>query len=227
MATVLVSSIVNNAATLLQDTTNIRWPQLELVGWLCDGQREIVMYKPNACVRNSALKLKAGSKQELPAEGITLVDVVRNMGADGGTSGKAIRLVSREVLDAQLPDWHSMSGASPIVRHYIYSSQDPKNFYVYPPQPAANQHHVDLIYCASPPNVGLSDTIAIDDIYATALLDYVLYRAYSKDTEYAGNAGLAQKHAEAFLLAIKGKLTAEAMSDPNARTTGNPNGLTK
>lgn len=75
MPTILASSIITKAATLLQDPTNVRWPADELLGWLNDGQREIVLQKPDAYSINEAVKLAAGTKQALPAAGIRLLAV--------------------------------------------------------------------------------------------------------------------------------------------------------
>ena len=220
MSTVLASSIIDRAAITLQDTTNIRWPRAELLGWLNDGQRDIVMHKPNACVANGARQLAAGSKQTIAADAIGLVDAVRNLGANGTTPGRAVRLVSREILDSQIPGWHFETPTGEV-KHFVYSELDPRTFYVYPPSNGANQ--LELICSAAPGNVAENATIAIDDIYANALLDYILYRAYAKDTEYASNPTAANNHYTAYGQAIKGKLDGESMIDPNRRVTGNGN----
>lgn len=212
MATIPASSILSRASTLLQDTANIRWPQLELLDWLNDGQREVALYKPNACVRNTDVVLAPGTKQSLPADGNSLVDIPRN------TNGAAIRITARGTLDAQVPDWHSAAKANAKVAHYCYSELDPKNFYVYPPSPGGNS--VEIIYNASPANATLAGVISIDDIYASALVDYVMYRAYSKDSEYAANGQIASNHYQAFISAIRGKAGGEVATDPNAKQTG-------
>ncbi len=222
MATVTASSVISKAQTILQDTTGIRWPEAELLGWLNDGQREIVLYKPNAFVKNTSIRLATGSKQSLPADGVQLIDVVRNMGLDGLTPGRAIRITMREVLDSQLPGWHS-STPSTEAKHYMYSALDPKNFYVFPPQPSSNQGFVELVYGAAPNDALLNGTITIDDIYQTVLLDYVLYRAYSKDTEYAADVNRAASHKEAYISALTGKTTVEFGVNPNSTAPANPN----
>lgn len=215
MSTVTTKSIIKRSSILLQDTTNIRWPEIELLDWFNDGQCEIALYKPNSFVRNTDIVLVAGTKQSLPSDGNSLVDIPRN------TGGNAVRIVSREVLDAQIPDWHLTSKANAKVVHYCYSEHNPKNFYVYPPSPGGNS--VEIIYNASPASATLDGVILIDDIYASALVDYICYRAYSKDTEYAANIANAGGHYQAFLTAIKGKLAGEMATDPNARGKSNPN----
>jgi hypothetical protein len=214
MPLVTVAATLARAATLLQDVSNIRWPQAELLDWLNDGQRDIVLKKPNASVKNSALPLQAGTKQSLPADGVQLIDIVRNL------PGEAIRLVSREILDAQVPNWHS-STASSSVKHYCYSELDLKNFYVWPPNNGNGT--VELIYSAAPANASLNGVISVDDIYQSVLLDYILYRAWSKDAEYASDPARAAAHYAAFVNALGSKAQVEMGASPNAMASGNPN----
>lgn len=223
MATITVSSLLSKAAVILQDPTNIRWPQSELLDWLNDGQREVALFKPNAFVKNVPMQLAGGTKQGLPPDGVSLVDVVRNMGANGTTPGYVVRMVSREILDAQLPSWHS-SATSTVAKHFVYTPLDPKSFYVYPPQPSTGMGYVEVVYVAAPSDAVANGNITLDDIYVTALLNYLLYRAYSKDAEYAQNKELATAYYGTFQALLQGKVTAEAASNPNqALAPMNPN----
>jgi len=222
MSTIAAQSVVDKAQVILQDTTGVRWPDSELLGWLNDGQREIVLYKPNAFIKNMSVRLVGGTKQSLPADGVQLIDVVRNMGTNGTTPGRAVRITMREVLDSQIPDWHSETPSS-VVKHYVYSVLDPKNFYVYPPQPAAGQGYVELVYGASPTDANLNGPITLDDIYQNVLVDYILYRAYSKDTEYAADQNRAAAHQTAYISALTGKTKVEVGANPNSMAPANPN----
>jgi hypothetical protein len=214
MATITVSSLLGKVGILLQDTTNVRWTQNELLGWFNDGQRELVALKPNAYVKLDAVQLAAGTRQSLPSDGFELVDVVRNMGADGATPGRAIRQVSREILDAQNPDWHSAT-ADAAVKHFTYSILNPKTFYVYPPQPTSGRGYAEVVYFATPSDVTVNATVTLDDIYVTALQNYVLYRAYLKDAEYGGNAALSAAYYGQFTAILGAKTAAEAGTNPN------------
>lgn len=223
MATITVASILTKVSTILQDPSNIRWPTDELILWLNDGQREVALYKPNAFVINAAVICATGTKQTLPAAALSLIDVVRNMGTNGTTPGNAVRAVSREILDSQVPGWHS-STASAVVKHFVYSALDSKTFYVYPPQPASSQGYIELVYIAAPTDAVSGGVITIDDIYVTGLINYTLYRAYSKDAEYANNSALAATYYQQFQNLLQGKVTAEAASNPNqALAPFNPN----
>jgi hypothetical protein len=72
-----------------------------------------------------------------------------------------------------------------------------------------------MVYLASPTDATLTSTITLDDIYISALTDYTLYRAYSKDAEYAANTTLASAYYQNFTALIQGKATAEMASNPN------------
>lgn len=209
MGTILASAVILKAQTIIQDITGVRWPESELLGWLNEGQRELVMLKPDAYVKNESVLLVTGTKQAIPASGILLISVVRNMGTTGTTPGAAIRPIARNVLDEQLPNWHA-STANAVAVYSITDLRDPKTFYVYPPQPATGQNRVEIVYSASPPDVAATtNAITIDDIYTGSLLDYCLFRAYSKDAEYAGNANRAISHYQKFRDTLGLKVKAE------------------
>lgn len=210
MATITVANILDKAEVILQDTTNIRWPVAELIDWLNDGQREIVAFRPDAFNKTSVVTFATGTKQSLPADGYQLINVVRNMGAGGSTPGTAVRKVPQELLDAQVPNWHAATpSGTPL--HYMYDLRTPRIYYVYPPVTGTVQ--VEIVYSAAPTVLTqVSDTIAIDDIYANVLLDYVLYRAYSKDFELTGNQTRADYHYNKFETSLGKKAVAESAS---------------
>lgn len=215
---VTAQSIIRRVAETLNDTTSIRWPVAELVRYLNDAQREVGTYRPDALVTNATVNLAPGSKQALPSNGIKLMDIVRN----ASTSQRAVRMTNRQILDAQIPNWHSVTGATEIL-HFIYDPRDPLVFYVYPPA-AVSGASVYMIYAGTPAALtepadgstysAVTGNIGIPDIFANALVDYVLYRAYTKDTEYAGNAARAQAHYQAFVNALTVEANATAVASP-------------
>lgn len=217
MANMLGSEILDRAGIILQDTTQIRWPSDELLDWLNDGQREIVLRKPDAYTVSDKMVLAASeTKQNLPSGGIQLIDVVRNLGTSGGIPGRAVTRTERYILDSQRPDWNTETGSA-TVKHYMFDERNPKVFYVYPPQ-AATPGYVEVVYSASPDALATTAaSITLDDIYSSALLDYVLYRAYSKDADIAPSAPQrAVAHYEAFLKSLGAQEQAESSYDPNA-----------
>jgi hypothetical protein len=222
---IAAQSIVRRVVETLQDNTSVRWPVNELVRYLNDGQREIVLYRPDAMVTNAAISLVAGSKQVLPTNGTKLIEIVRNT---AGTK-RSVRLVNREILDSQAPNWHNITGSTEIL-HFMYDPRDPKIFYVYPPA-AASGASLDAVYAALPTDVtepadgalytAVTGNISVPDIYGNVIQDYVLYRAYSKDSEYAGNAARAQAHYGAFANALGVEMKATVNFQPSS--VANPN----
>jgi hypothetical protein len=213
MGTILASVIINNARKALNDATGIRWTDAELLAWLNAGQRDLAILRPDASAVNTSFTLAAGTKQVLSASALRLLDVVRNLGADGYTPGSAIRIVDREVLDAQLPDWHT-AAQSATTQHFTYDNRDPRVFYVYPP--AVTGYRIEIIQSVSPADVAaLTSAITLDDIYAGPLTDYVLFRAYMKDAPYAGNAQLAAQYYQAFTGTLTGKTQVDIAASPN------------
>lgn len=218
MPSTTAKQIIDRAAILLQDTTNIRWPRTELLEWLVEAQQYIVAVKPGARAKVTSRQLSAGSRQTLPDDGASLIDITRN------TTGSAIRLVSREILDAQIPNWHTQTSTT-VVTHYVYDPNAPEIFHVYPPNNGSGS--VELIYAATPGAVANeAAAITLNDFYAPAILNYVMYRAYSKDSDYAANDANAKAYFAAFESALSGKQAFEGVTNPNqALAPMNPNTL--
>lgn len=210
MPTILASAILDKAEVLLQDTTNVRWTSAELLGWLNDGQREIVSVRPDANPTVANITLVTGTKQSLPSTAYQLLDIVRNMGSGGTTPGRAVRKVPQELLDSQVPEWHA-AAANAVTLHYTYDPRTPRTFYVYPPAVAGQQ--LESKYSTAPTDVAaVGNAITIDDIYHNALLDYVMYRAYLKDFELTGNDTRAKAYRDRFEATLGLKAKADAAS---------------
>ena len=227
---VTVQSVIDRVQITLQDTTGVRWPiTSELVLWINDAQREIALFKPDASAKNETITLVDGTKQTIPSTGNRLLGVVRNMSdtaLNNGVGRRSIRIVEREVLDAQTPDWHdpSVTGDAAhgtIVKHYVYDESDPRNFYVYPG--VSGNTFIEIIYSANPSTVGTSDNLDIPDIFANAVYNYVLYNCYMKDAEYYGNNQRAGNHYQLFMASVTGKSQLDMITNPNATANTNAN----
>lgn len=222
---ITAQSIIQRCVDALQDPTSIRWPVAELLRYLNDGQREVVLHRPDAMRKSAAVALVAGTRQTIPSDGLKLIDVVRNT---GGTK-RAVRQVNREILDAQTPGWHGLAGVTEIL-HFMFDARDPTAFYVYPPA-ASSGASVEALYAATPTDVSeqaqgvlytaVTGNISVPDIYGNALHDYIMFRAYSKDSEYAGNAARAQAYYTLFANSLGIEVKATVAVSPIA--VGSPN----
>jgi len=215
------ANLLSRIQDTLQDTTSVRWPEAELLRYINDAQREIVNFRPESSATTTNVQLVSGTKQALPSGGLRLIKITRNMnGTSSSATGKrAIRIVNVDILNTQEPDWNdpTVSGDAAhgtVVKHYIYDEDDPRNYYVYPG--VSGKAYVELVYSAAPTDLAnTSATISVDDIYANAIIDFVLYRAYMKDAEYAGNAQRAQNHYQLFTASIGQGGQSAMLLDPN------------
>ena len=212
------TNLLDRIRDTLQDTTSVRWTEAELLRYINDAQREIVNFRPESSATTTNVQLVTGTKQTLPSGGLRLIKITRNMSdASGGATGKrAIRLVNVDILNTQEPDWHdgNVSTHGTTVKHYVFDDDDPRNYYVYPG--VSGNAYVEIVYSAAPTDLSAaSDTISVDDIYANAIIDFVLYRAYMKDAEYAGNSQRAGSHYQLFTSSIGQGDAAQTLLDPN------------
>lgn len=197
----LASDIISRAQFVLNDNGGVRWTDPELLKWISDGQRVIALVRPDSVSENAAMTLVAGTKQRIPANGMRLLDVIRNL-TPTGDPDRSVRMVDRETLDAQSYNWHYSTAGKTV--NFIYDNRDPLHFYVYPP--AVANAKLEILYSKTPSEItSSSQSLDLLDIYAEPIFNYVLFRAYSKDAEFGANAGLAQGYLSLFnsLLGIK------------------------
>lgn len=224
------SSIVQRATDIVQDKTSVRWTADEMVRWLNDAQREIALIRPDAFSTYASIALVAGSRQSLPVTAVKLIDITNNTGTGSNPTltKNAIRQVPRRPLDEQLPGWHGLTGVTTIL-HYMYDPRDPRTFYVYPPA-ASTGAAVNAIYAVYPTDVaapalgadytGVVGNINVPDIFANAVLDFILYKCYSKDSDYAGNAQRALAHYTTFVNSMGAEARSTVMVGPGVSKPG-------
>jgi len=210
--TIIASTIIDRASKQLLDITNVRWARADLLDWLSVGQRLITVMQPNSTNTITTIKLASGTRQSLPADGWTLLDVLRNMGTDGATPGRAVRVISRKLLDAFKPTWHSDT-KSATVQNYLFDPQDQTAFFVYPPSNGTN--YIEINYSAIPaPLTSESTALSVPDAYEEPLVHYVMFRALSKNAEWAGSPQ-ADMYLNLFNGVMGAKLSAEQANNPN------------
>lgn len=213
------SDIIDRVRAQLVDTGDVqRWSDTELLRWVSDGQRTIALAVPSAASKREAIQLSEGTLQDLPEDAHLLLSVIRNMGTNGTTPGRAVRLVTREVMDAQDPNWHAAPKAT-VVKNYIFDTQERTSFWVYPP--SNGQGYVEANYAYVPGELASTNSeLEIRDIWLTALVDYVMYRAHQKDSEFAAGQGVAAGYLQAFIAAVGARGNAESEENPNLQLVG-------
>lgn len=164
-----------------------------------------------------------------------LMKLVRNVAP--GSNQQIIRLVARDALDAVLPTW-MVAQPQVSVRNYTFDDQQPTIFHVYPPAiepvltpvppaPVIPPAIVEMIYSAYPVDIAqpgpgklwsdVDGDLSVEAVWAECLLDYIMYRAFTKDSEYAANGARAQAHFDKFQQPLVVEAQGTLLSKPKAK----------
>jgi hypothetical protein len=194
---ILVADLLRRFRNIMMDAKAIRWSESESIDWINDGASEIVLRRPAARAVTEIIELSAGTLQNTSTGTSQILDVMRNVRADG-VSGRAIRICDRQQLDDVDPTWHTRRAAP--TRHYMIDERSPTSFYVYPPAAAGARVEV-LVAKPAPKVVSPADTLELRAEFISALLNWMMYRAHSKDSQYS-QGNMAALHYQAFTDAI-------------------------
>jgi len=215
MGTILASSIIARVSELAQDDSNITWLENQALEWLNDGQRAVAIVRPDASISVGTMLLVPGTRQTI--SGHRLMSVIRNMGTDGVTPGRAIRLVDRGAKDEFDPYWHQATPAAEV-KEYIYDERTPNKFYVWPPRFNSSIHAIEISQSITPSGVAsVSDPITLDDNYAPALIEWIAYRFFSRDAEEVTSLQRAVTHFQQFFSILGQKLQVDLAISPKVR----------
>jgi hypothetical protein len=222
MATVRVIDIIERAEDILLDD-GVRWPRLELQNWINEAYTAIILSRPDASSTSATYTCSEGTRQNVSTAfpgALRLLDVIRNVSAT--SLKKVIRLAPRAQLDDQIPDWHNKP-TSVDLQYYVYDPRQPLDFFVYPP--ATTTAQLEILYTQIPGTHALTESqldpansgtevILLPDTYMTPIIDWVLYRAYSKDSEHPANEGRAGAYYQAFTTSLGTKTASDAAVMP-------------
>ncbi len=218
MTAITVETIVERTKVVLQETGSegVRWKNAEFVEWLNEFYQQISSLRPDATSLTVSHPLVEGTRQNIPAGGLRLLDVIRNVAAE---SNKGVILpMDREILDSQYRGWHNES-PSINIEGYIFNDVNPRNFYVYPP--ASSNAEIELTYSSVPElHVGdyeavKGEGIKIPESYAPDIVDWILYRSFSKDADNASNLNRANLHLSTLMQKYGIKIRVAAAVSPN------------
>jgi hypothetical protein len=191
-----VSAITDRAGILLNDSGFVSWTAAELLGWYNDAVRDTITLDPAAHTKHATPVLAAGARQSLPDDAIALLEIVGNINADSSV-GMQITMCDRKPLDAFMPKWQSGSRKT-VIQHAMYDPADRKTYYVYPPIEAGTK--IEMVHSCLPADAtsAADSDIALDAQYRTPILDYMLWRAFSKDSKNPEYKARAASHFGAF-----------------------------
>lgn len=188
--------LTNRVQPQLNDKRGEHWGLIELLAYLNDGLQEMVKYVPSDFAKIQTVTLAAGAKQTLPGQGIGLVRVVANVNGDDSLGNVPFQ-TTRQALDVGDPTWRTT--AQGTTEEWAYDPRDPLVYWVNPP--AASGNKLEIEFVERPTVLSINANLPISLRYEPALIDYIKYRAHSKDTDYA-ETGLIGQYYNAFLQGV-------------------------
>jgi hypothetical protein len=170
-----VDDVVSSARHTLLDASGVAWTDAELIGYVNEALEATSGAKTDLYTVRANLEMQAGSLQELPAGGISLIDLLENT-----YGGGPISVVDKDLLDA-CNRFLTAADQEREVEHFTADPRDPRRFLVSPPNDGTGE--VRAVYAIVHPAIAaLVDSIDLDNIYKPVLIDYVLHRAYAKNS---------------------------------------------
>lgn len=217
MGTYQYSRLKGMVGKRLQDAGHVTYLDVDIQDAANIAQQAVALVRPDSTALYASVQLAEGTKQAIPAGGLRLLDVTRNMGADGATPGDTILRAHRDIKDSITRSWHAAATATTVLE-WLYDDREPHTFYVSPPIPASPDVYAEILYSKAPTDIDEdTDTITVDDIYVPAMLEYMLFWLWGGDREDNPNYERAANCFRKFesLMGVKGQ--ADAVTSPKQR----------
>lgn len=166
-----------------------RWPLPKLYNYIQQALQQIKLLEPSLFTVLKTITLREGEAQFLEAEDGELLDIPTMVPAD------------YELLQYFKKPNYCFDPYVP--KSYKINPSNSRLWYVFPPVPGGALITVDAVVSKKIPIIVAQDQdIQLPggdiDKYFNPILDWSLYRAFSKDTESQENLALADKHYKAF-----------------------------
>lgn len=184
---------------------HVRWTPAELATYLTEAISIVASLKPTLFYSYVPMQLAVGAVQTMPGMYAELVDIPYNLNADG-TPGERIVAASFSVARALgRPSSPRTRDGQYVVRSFTVHPENDTFFYVDPAvPPVVPMPHVMLLVQLAPnvvtaatDEVVMSNTVP--ELYQAALKDWMLYRAFAKDSESSDSFQKSQAHYNAFV----------------------------
>lgn len=209
-----VSDIIQRARAVLQDAGATYWPDTEMLLWVADGRARMFELRPDLYEADQEITLAAGASQSVPA-GTRFLRLLSNV---THKDKREITVASGALLARHRPAWRSQKQSDDI-RHYVYSETAPDRFEVYPP--AIDATKVVASLAVAPADVSTLTDDLTEGTLASALVDYVLMRAFQKESDTVPAFWQrGEAHGAAFEKALVSDATVREAVSPNTTQKG-------
>lgn len=168
----------------------VRWPQQTLLDYLNNALIQIGTFRADAFTSSTTLTLAAGAQQTLPA-GFSFLKSLDYNASTSNCPGAPITEANMDLLRAffKKPCGPTGGAADYRVTSYSYDQRNPHVYYVSPPVPddAVGLQVTATVVSPAPQyvfaDIATNIAVAIDQKYENAINAWMLYEAYSIDTE--------------------------------------------
>lgn len=205
---VLTQSVIDRVVYVTNDPQFKLFRLTAIRRWMNEGAQLIAEVAPRAAAGRHDFTLAEGAQQDLRTDTskrwIRLHEALFNL-TSTDAEGDHIRLVDPRSLNTAFRAWRRRAPA-PSVFEYALDERTPFTFDVFPPVRAGAK--IRVVASVAPPdfcvlNTGgtaLADpteTIPLTDGFDIPLVDWVLYRLFTKDTTDQAYAARANNHRQA------------------------------
>lgn len=182
----------------------MRWPIEAMYEYLNEGLKEIAAYRPEAFAIEQEITLVPGATQKLE-KGVNL-DAMRNTNGQPAYKANENLFKSYSAFATCAPKLKMVGGIPQYsVKSYAVDSDDSHVFYVSPPVPYGVTATVIGAMSGKAPaytEANWNDEISINDKFYNRLIDYMMARAYQRDTESQISKAEAQRLLQLFYQAM-------------------------
>ena len=203
MPTTTVAFCVDMAERKILDESNDEYSEQNLLDLYHLAISEIINLVPRSHSDSRTWKLAPSTRQVIPADAVELVDAIMNMGTDGLVPGAAIREATLDIMKALMPGWEADTAAA-TVEHFMRLPEAKAEFMVYPANTGAG--YMKGRVTTIPARVIWDSNgdwklavIPLDDTFASAIINGMVYIAYDDDSDTPGNSPRSQMFYGRFL----------------------------
>ena len=224
-----VRDILESVTLRYNDSDYVRLSQSEYLKFLDDAILKLILVRPDAHVKTAVVGLAAGTRQEIPSDGYSLIDIYMNKTGSGPAkdNGAPVLQVERKDLD-YFSSWHSTTSTTTEIDEFAYDSRSPRTFWVSPPPATADTVFVEMDYSfgvdsyadmTDPFETILDMDIPIEDIFRSAIIAYMLYLCFSTDSSAMNDMNVAVQYEQSFYQGLGIEYQASLLVQPKIEVT--------
>ena len=174
---VSVDTILDSVSVTLLDTARRTWSRPELLGYLNEALRATAFVKPDMYSVRDFVTLVAGIAQDLPADGVALLDAT-----DNEATGRTVTQTDLALLQEENRFWPAATQQAEV-ENYAADPRTPRRYYVFPPNDGTGSLRVTYGAVPAALTGSSGEDIPVPDSYQNALTNFVLAKAYAKNSK--------------------------------------------